>query len=52
MDNKYFWLLCGGAAVIYFAGTKKGTEQLVGMLASAVISTAVHVISPNQRQLG
>ncbi len=46
-------LIFGGLiAVAYFAQTKKGTEQLMGMLASAFITTTVHaIISGNQRQL-
>jgi hypothetical protein len=52
--NTNGWLFFGGLlAVGCLAQTKKGREQLIGIFASALISTTVQaMISANQRQLG
>ena len=49
------WLVIGGLlGVAYFLNTKKGTDQLIGMLASAFVTGAVQAIvhsAPQRRQL-
>jgi len=46
-------LFVGGlAAVVYFLQTKKGTDQLMAMLATALVTTTAQAIfSGNQRCL-